>query len=99
MRFAGCIGEAALDWIAIALAASVPIALVGVILNRCLVTHESDNGNVLRGKGIGWQVIRLCLLVTAIPIVGLLALQGIVAGDAAIGVIGAGLGYAFGKVD
>jgi hypothetical protein len=91
--------EVEVDWVAIALASAVPIALVGAFVNRCCVTHESEKGNILRGRNIGWQFIRFCVLATGLPIVALLAIKGIVAGEAAIGFIAGAAGYAFGKID
>lgn len=87
-----------MELVEIAIASAVPIVLIGGFINRCIVTHENDNGNILRGRGIGWQFIRFCVLTTGLPIVGLLALRGVVTGEAALAFIAAGVGYAFGKV-
>ena len=51
------------------------------------------NGNT---KGIGWQFIRYTVLAIALPIVGILALNGALTGEAATLIAGA-MGYAFGK--
>lgn len=84
------------DIIEIALASSVPIVLLGVLANRLFVSHESPKGTKLRGKGVGWQTIRFSVLTTGLPIVALLAIRGIVSGEAAIAFIAASAGYAFG---
>lgn len=88
-----------MDLISIALASVIPIVLIGAFINRCVVTHESDSGNILRGRGIGWQFIRFCVLAAGLPLAGLLALKGLISGEAAIAFISAAVGYAFGKVD
>ena len=70
------------------LAISVPMALVIGYLNR------KQSG----GKGIGWQFIRYTVLAISLPIVGILALNGSLSGEAAA-LIGGAMGYAFGKDD
>ena len=47
-------------------------------------------------KGIGWQFIRFTVIVTALPILGILALNGVLTGEAAT-IIGTALGFAFGR--
>ena len=67
------------------LASAVPLAL---ILGYC-------NRKQLR-RSIGWQFIRYTVLAIAIPIIGVLALNGSLSGEAAA-LIGGAMGYAFGK--
>ena len=87
------------DWIAIFLASAVPIVLAGALINRCIVTHvHKETKQLQRGRGMGWQFVRFCVLVTAIPVVGLLALKSMISGEVAVGFFGAALGYVFGKV-
>ena len=69
------------------LAAAVPLALV---LGYCNRKQE--------GKGIGWQFIRWTVLAISLPIVGVLALNDLLSGEAAA-LIGSAMGYAFGKDD
>ena len=69
------------------LAISVPLALVVGYLNR----RE-------RKRSIGWQFIRYTVLAISLPIVGVLALNGSLSGEAAA-IIGGAMGYAFGKDD
>ena len=88
-----------MDWIEILLAACVPIVLIGGLLNRIFITHESKSGKPLRGRGLGWQFVRFSVLATGMPLVGLLTIKGIVTGEAAIAFFAAAAGYAFGKVD
>jgi hypothetical protein len=80
-----------MDWVvpalSILLAASVPIVLIGGFLNR---------GTGDKAKGIGWQFIRFTVLTISIPIVGILALNGALSGEAAA-LIGGAMGYAFGQ--
>lgn len=49
-----------------------------------------------RAKGIGWQFIRFTVLSIGLPIVGVLALNNALTGEAATIIAGA-MGYAFGK--
>lgn len=76
-----------MDWVTILLASAVPIVLLGGLAHRVIV-----------GKGIGWQFIRFVVIAIGIPIAGVLALKGMVAGDAVYAILAAALGYAFGKV-
>lgn len=72
-------------WISVILALSVP----GVVLaGYCL--RKGD------GRGIGWQFIRYTVLGITLPIVGLLALNGALTGEAAT-LIGGAMGFVFGK--
>ncbi len=89
-----------MTWVEIALASAVPIALIGSLLSGILVTHESKNmGYAQRRPSMGWQSFRFLALAIGFPIVGLLALKGIVTGQAAITIIAVAVGYAFGKMD
>lgn len=76
-------------WVSIILALSVPGVLLVGYLNRKGDTDENT-------KGIGWQFIRYTVLAIALPIVGILALNGALTGEAATLIAGA-MGYAFGK--
>ena len=51
-----------MEIISIILATAVPIALIGALVNRCVVTSETERGNVVRGTDVGWQIIRFCVL-------------------------------------
>ena len=73
--------------LSVILAFSVPLALVVGYLNR----RE-------RKRSIGWQFIRYTVLAISLPIVGILALNGSLSGEAAA-LIGGAMGYAFGKDD
>jgi len=73
--------------ISIILAASVPLILWYGLHHRI----ETE-------KGIGWQFIRYTVISISIPIVGVLALNNALTGEAATLIAGA-LGYAFGKSD
>lgn len=74
-----------MEWVSAILALSTLAVVIGGFINRA--------GGA---KGIGWQYIRFTVLTTAIPIVGLLALNGALSGEAAT-VISAAMAYAFGK--
>ena len=69
-------------WISIILALSVPGVLMIGYLNR----KGDANDNT---KGIGWQFIRYTVLAIALPIVGILALNGALTGEAATLIAGA----------
>lgn len=76
-------------WVSAILALTVPGVLVVGYLNR--------RGNPQdKAKGIGWQFIRYTVLTIAIPVVAILALNGVLTGEAATLIAGA-MGYAFGK--
>lgn len=76
-------------WVSIILALAVPGTLFVGYLNR---RGNSED----KAKGIGWQFIRYTVLSIAIPIVGILALNNALTGEAAAIIAGA-MGYAFGK--
>ena len=78
-----------MTWVSVILASVVPGVLIVGYLNR--------RGNPQdKAKGIGWQFIRYAVLTIAVPIVGILALNGALTGEAATLIAGA-MGYAFGK--
>lgn len=85
----GNFGIGATLFLSVILATAVPITLVGGFRNR---------GVGDKAKGIGWQFIRFSVLTISIPIVGLLALNDALSGEAAA-LIGGAMGYAFGKKD
>ena len=70
------------------LASAVPL---GLILGHC----NRKQGE----RGIGSQFIRWTVLTTSLPITGVLTLNGLLSGEVAAGLIGAAVGYAFGKND
>lgn len=67
------------------LASAVPLALILGYFNRKQLQ-----------RSIGWQFIRYTVLAIALPIIGVLALNGLLSGEAAA-LIGGAMGYAFGK--
>ena len=77
--------------VSIILALAVPGVLWFGYLNR---RGEGDAAS----KGIGWQFIRYTVLAIALPLVGILALNGALTEGAAT-IIAAAMGYAFGKAD
>ncbi|MBO6758071.1 MAG: hypothetical protein JJ902_17175 [Roseibium sp.] len=78
-------------WVSIIIASAVPIVLIVGYLNR-KGTTDTDT------KGVGWQFIRYTVLSIALPIVGVLALNNVLTGEAATLIAGA-MGYAFAKSD
>jgi hypothetical protein len=64
-----------------------------------LVVGLSLWGRIQSNKGIGWQFIRFNVIGMALPIICILALNGNVGGEAAVGLVGTIAGYAFGKSD
>ena len=71
------------------LALTVPGVVLAGYLNRRGASGQE-------AKGIGWQFIRYTVLTIAIPIVGVLALNNALNGEAATLIAGA-MGFAFGK--
>ena len=80
------------SWISIILAFSILAVILGGLYNR----NKPDKAG--RIKGIGWQFIRYTVLAMALPIVGILALNNALTGEAATLIAGA-MGYAFGRKD
>ena len=78
-----------MTWVSVILASVVPGVLIVGYLNRRGNPQEKT-------KGIGWQFIRYTVLTIAVPIVGILALNDALTGEAATLIAGA-MGYAFGK--
>ena len=71
------------------LASAVPCVLIIGYLTR-------RGGDGQASKGIGWQFIRYTVLAIGIPVVGVLALNNSLTGEAAT-IIAAAMAYAFGK--
>ena len=76
-------------FLSVLLAVAVLLALGGGLHNRL----AGD-----KPKGIGWQFIRFIVLSTALPIIGILALNDALSGEAAA-LIGGVMCYAFGTKD
>lgn len=77
-------------WISIILAFSILAVILGGLYNR---NRPDKDGRV---KGIGWQFIRYTVIGVGLPLTGILALNGMLSGEASTIIAGA-LGYAFGK--
>lgn len=75
--------------LSVILALSVIVVLIGAFHNRL---------KQAKPKGIGWQFIRFTVLMSAIPIIALLALNDALSGEAAA-LIGGAMGFAFGRKD
>jgi hypothetical protein len=71
-------------WLSGILASAVPLVLVAGLAHR-----------IGKGLGIGWQFIRFTALATGLPIIGVLALNGVLAGEAAAAIVAGAMGYAF----
>ena len=78
-------------WVSIILSLVVPGVLVFGYFNR---RGSQDQ----KTKGIGWQFIRFTVLTISIPVIGILALNGKLTGEAATLIAGA-MGFAFGKAE
>ena len=72
-------------WISAGLVLAVLVVIVGSLWQR-----------IATKKGIGWQFIRFNVIAISLPVVGLLALNDALTGEAAT-IIAAAMGYAFGK--
>ncbi|WP_417835159.1 hypothetical protein [Thalassospira xiamenensis] len=75
----------AIEIVSYLLAATILAVVVGGMWQR-----------ITSSKGIGWQFIRYTVIATSIPLVGLLALNSLLTGEAAT-IITAAMAYAFGK--
>ncbi len=76
-------------YVSIILALSIPLVLIIGYYNR----KGSDDQKT---KGIGWQFIRYNVLCISLPLVGLLAINGVLTGEVATVIAGI-VGFAFGK--
>jgi hypothetical protein len=74
-------------WIELVLAMAVPVAIVAIITNR-----------IMTKKGLSVRSIQFLGLAMLAPIVGVLALEGILERSAAGALIGAVLGYLFANI-
>lgn len=74
-------------WVSVILALTIP----GVVLAGYLNRREGQ-------KGIGWQFIRYTVLGIALPLAGVLALNGAL-NEGAIAIIAGAMGFAFGKAE
>jgi hypothetical protein len=73
--------------LSVMLALAILIAVGGSLWNR-----------IKTGKGLGWQFIRYNTIATALPLVGLLALNNALT-PAVTAIVAGALGYSFGKAD
>ncbi len=78
-----------MEWVSVILAASIPLVLFIGYLNRKGTTNKDT-------KGIGWQFIRYNVLCISLPLVGLLAINGVLTGEVSTVIAGI-VGFAFGK--
>jgi hypothetical protein len=73
--------------VSITLSVIMLVSVGGIMWNRIKI-----------GGGITWSIIRFCTITIALPLAGLLALNGVLS-EATSAIIGGALGYAFGKSD
>jgi ABC-type transport system involved in cytochrome c biogenesis permease subunit len=73
--------------ISVLLAVVMLASIIGTMWNRIKVA-----------RGIGWQIIRFSTITIALPLVGILALNGAL-DEASTAIIAGALGYAFAKSD
>ncbi len=77
--------ESAVFWLSAILALSVPLA-IGLSFRQ----------RTASGKGMGWQFIRVLVIATGLPIIGVLALNSLLTSEVTT-LIAAAMGFAFGK--
>lgn len=77
----------ATDWIQLIAASAFPLAILGVIANRAQT-----------GKGIGVRVIQFVVAATVVPGILILALRGLVGGEASVAVIASLVGFLFASI-
>jgi hypothetical protein len=75
------------DIVAVCLALVMLVSVGGMMWNRIKVN-----------RGISWQIIRFSTITIALPLAGILALQGAL-NEASTAIIAGALGYAFAKSD
>ena len=80
-----------MEWLSAILSITLALAVLGVLIGGF---HNRLAGQT--PKGIGWQFIRFIVLSISLPIIGLLALNNALSGEAAA-LIGGAMGYAFGR--
>ncbi len=89
-----------MEWVSVVQALAVSgasIILALAVLGVLLVGYLNRRGTPDdKTKGIGWQFIRYTVIGIALPIAGVLALNGALTGEATAIIAGA-LGYAFGQ--
>lgn len=80
--------------------AGVQFALALAVVGNLMVGFFSrQGGRAGKAKGVGWQLIRHTVLGTTLPITAILALNGVLAGEAAAAIIAAAMSYAFAKLE
>lgn len=73
--------------VSVILAIVILVAVGGMMWNR-----------IKNGRGISWQIIRFISIAIALPLAGVLALNGAL-NESATAILAGALGYAFGKSD
>ncbi len=79
-------------WLEVILASTVPLVVLGVIATR-LWNYRIVNGQKIRGRGLGVRTIQFAAVATIVPTVAILALHGILQGDAVAAIFGGMIGY------
>ncbi len=72
------------------------IISVGLVLATLIGVGGDIYNRTKLGKGIGWQVVRFNTIMLALPLAGLLALNGALS-EGVTAILAGALGYAFGK--
>lgn len=75
------------EWIAIIMALTVPMSVVGVLIER-----------IANRKGIGVRVIQFVAVATMMPAIFILATKGFLDGSSVSALIGALVGYLFSHI-
>jgi hypothetical protein len=75
------------DWVEIASALTIPIAILGVLINR-----------IITKKGIGVRSIQWLAVATFPPLIVILALERALDGSAVAALVGAVIGYLFSNI-
>ena len=84
-------------WVDIALAATMPMIVLGVIATR-LWTDRIVNEKPVRGRGLGVRTIQFLAVGLIVPVVGILALHERLQGDAVAAIFGGMIGYLLGSI-
>jgi hypothetical protein len=75
------------DWVEIVSALTIPIAILGVLINR-----------IITKKGIGVRAIQWLAVATFPPLIVILALERALDGSAVAALVGAVIGYLFSNI-
>jgi hypothetical protein len=78
-------------WLQLVLAATIPIAVLAVVATRIWTGAKIQDGK--GGRGLGVRAIQFLAVATTVPLLGLLAIRGLLQGEAVAAILGGLIGY------